>query len=297
MNKIKGVIAPIITVFNEDESIDNKGTISHVEWLIENGIEGIVVCGSTGESISMIKEERKGLAELIVKEFKNSTHICVGTGCYRTKDTIELSIHAESIGADSLLIIPPYYMGLTKTQIFEHFKEISKHVNIPIILYSNPSASGVFLSDEEVKKYFDLKLIQGIKLTIDDPSHVHILRYLCGNDFFIFYGADLCVLEGLLCGADGWISGIPNLIPNLSRLLCDAALAGERNKATEIWYKMLPLINMETFLDNNREPHWLSFIKSGLESIGRNVGKPRKPILPLNNKHKKMISDVLLKII
>lgn len=295
--KLNGCIAPAITVFNDDESINEEKTLDHINWLIKNGVQGIVVCGSTGESISMTKEERKKIAELVITEFKGKIPISIATGCYRTSDTIELSLHAQDLGADSLLIIPPYYMGVTRNQIFDHFKEISDHLEIPIFLYNNPYASGVLISPQDIGKYYNENIIQGVKLTIDDPSHVHELRYLCDKEFSIFYGADLCGLEGLLCGADGWISGIPNLIPKTSRSLCDFALSGNRDEAVKIWNRMLPLLNFETFLDNNREPHWLSLIKSGLKTIGKDVGKPRKPIKQLSYKHEKIISNILSKLI
>lgn len=292
--KLAGTVAPIITVFNDDESLNEEKTIKHARWLIDNGVQGLVVCGSTGESLPMTKDERKRLAEAIMKEFINDVPVCIGTGCYRTADTIELTKNAKDLGADSVLIIPPYYMGVTKIQVFEHFKAIAKSVDIPIILYNNPSATGILISVQELKNYWDLGIINGVKLTIDNPSYVHELRYhLSKTNFSLFYGADICALEGLLSGAIGWISGIPNLIPKLSRELCDAALSGKRDKAIEIWEKMLPLILYETYLDENREPHWLSLLKSGLEVIGHNVGKPRRPILPLNKKHKELISDIL----
>ncbi|MHB9127602.1 MAG: dihydrodipicolinate synthase family protein [Candidatus Humimicrobiaceae bacterium] len=294
--KLKGCIAPTITIFNDDESINEEKTINHIDWLTGNGIQGIVVCGSTGESIAMTKDERKRVAELVIKEFKNKVSICIATGCYRTIDTIELSKHAQECGADSILIIPPYYMGVTKTQAYDHFKEVSGNVRIQTLLYNNPSASGILISPKEVSNYFEENIIDGVKLTIEDPAHVHAIRYLCKKDFSIFYGADLCAFEGLLCGAEGWISGIPNLIPQLSRSLCDAALSGNRDEAVKVWEKMLPLINFETYLDENREPHWLSLLKSGLEILGYDVGKPRKPIKPLNSKHKQILEEILLKL-
>ena len=295
--KLVGTVDPIITVFNDDESINEEKTIKHARWLLDNGVQGLVVCGSTGESISMTKDERRRLAEIIIKEFINDVPVCIGTGCYRTADTIELTRNAKDLGADSVLIIPPYYMGITKIQVFEHFKAIAKSVDIPILLYNNPFASGISLSVQEVINYWDLGIIDGVKLTIDNPSYVHELRYhLSKTNFSVFYGADICALEGLLSGAIGWLSGIPNLIPKLSRKFCDAALSGKRDGAIELWEKILPLIFYEIYLDENREPHWLSLLKSGLEIIGHNVGKPRKPILPLNKKHNEVISNILSKL-
>jgi len=175
--KLAGTVAPIITVFNNDESINEKETIKHARWLIDNGVQGLVVCGSTGESISMTKDERKRLAEAITKEFIDDVPVCIGTGCYRTADTIELTKHVKDLGADSVLIIPPYYMGITKIQVFEHFKTIAKSVDIPIILYNNPSASGILISVQEIKNYWDLGIINGVKRTIDNFSYVHELKY------------------------------------------------------------------------------------------------------------------------
>jgi len=296
VRKLKGALAPIITVFKPDESIDEEGTVKHTRWLLDNGIQGLIVCGSTGESISMTIEERKRIAELIIDEFGNDVPICVATGDYRTKNTIELSKHAEDLGADCLLILVPYYMGLTKAQVFEYYKDITKNVSIPVLLYDNPYTSGISVDVQEIKKYFDLGFIHGTKLALGEASQVHDLRYLCGKEFSIFYGADPCALEALLCGADGWISGILNLIPKICRELCDAALAGNRDEAWKIWEKILPLIQLELFLDENREPHWLSFIKSGLEIIGHDVGKPRKPMLLLSNEHKEKIAEIISKM-
>jgi len=298
MNKsrLKGVVAPAITVFKPDESIDEKGTIEHVEFLLENGIQGLIICGSTGESVSMTVEERKKLAELMIKEFGSKVPVCIATGEYRTKSTIELSKHAQEIGADSVLVLVPYYMGLTKNQVFEHYKELAGNIDIPILLYDNPFTSGISLSVLEMKDYFDLGIAQGVKLALGDPSQVHDLRYLCGKDFSIFYGADPCALESLLCGADGWISGILNLIPRECRDLCDAALAGNRDEAWKLWERMLPLIQFEIFLDDNREPHWLPVVKTGLEVLGHKVGNLRKPMLPLSAEHKNKIKSLLLKM-
>ncbi len=297
VRKLKGAIAATITVFKEDESIDEERTINHIKWLLDNGVQGLVVCGCTGESISMSIEEKKRVAELIIREFGKEVPICIGTSEYRTTNTIELSLYAQDLGADAILILPPFTMGLSKIQVYEHYKDIANNINIPIILYNNPAASGIIVEVQEMKKYFESGIIHGVKLTLDNPSQVHELKYNCGKEFSIFYGADLCALEGLLCGAEGWISGIINLIPKACRLLCDAASKGNVNDTWQCWAKILPLINLETYLDYNREPHWLSFIKSGLNAIGYDVGNPRRPILALNDEHKVKIANILSKLL
>jgi len=293
--KLRGVVAPVITVFNPDETVDEVGMLAHIRFLLDHGVQGLVIGGSSAEAVGMTAVERKRIAELTVSEFGSMASVCIATSAYRTKDSIELSQHAQAIGANSIMVIPPYYMGLTKKHVFAHYEAIASCVDLPILLYDNPGASGVVLDVSEIAGFFSRGLIQGVKLTLDrgDTSQVHELRYLCGPNLLIFYGADTCALEGLLCGADGWISTLINLIPKISRLFCDTALSGNRDEACAIWDKMLPLINFETYVDTDREPHWLSLVKSGLQALGYPVGKPRRPLLPLSEEHCKHLIQIL----
>jgi len=293
--ELRGLVVPLLTAFHPDESVNGQGTVNLAEYLVDEGVQGLIVGGSSAEAIGMSVDERKHLAELLVSRFRERVPVCIGTGTYLTQDTLDLSRHAQSIGADSILVIPPYYMGLTRSQVRNHFEELAANIEIPIILYDNPVASGVRLSGQEVAEYFNDRLIQGVKLTLEngDASQVHDLRYMCGSSFRIFYGADTSALEGLLCGADGWVSTLVNLLPKASRLLCDAALAGKRDKAVLVWEAMLPIIHFESRLDVNREPHWLSLVKSGLEVLGHSVGVPRRPLLPLTLAQRQQLTDLL----
>lgn len=295
--EIKGVIPPMITVFNDDETIDEKGTRNHTRFLLDNGMHGVAVGGSTGEFIAMTLEERRRLAKIVVDEVGAKGIVFVGTGHYSTKITIELSKHAEEIGADGVMIICPYYITPPRKDVLNHFRRIAENINIPIMVYNNPWFAGYELTSWELKQLVDEGVISSVKAAHGDVDRVRDLKYLCGDRLTVFYGHDYNAFEALVAGADGWVSGIPNVFPRLSRELYDAVVE-EKNieKAREIWHRMLPFIHFMHYTRGDDGPHWLSMIKGGLNLLGRKVGEPRRPVTSLSEKHQKRLQSILRKI-
>lgn len=291
--KVQGCWAAVITVFREDESLDLESTRRFVNFLIENGIEGLVVCGGTGEAVAMSMDEQKKVIEALVDEVNRRVPVYAGACHYRPKTVIELGNYAKLKGVDGIMVTPPWGMTPSVTQIAEYFRTIAQNIDISVMLYEIPSVTGVALTVQQIYSLVEENLIHSVKLVTGNPVQVHELKYLCKDKLTIFCGEDTCALEALLAGANGWISGLTNLIPRLSRALTDAALRGDAKETRRIWEKMLPLINMETYLDGVREPHWLSFVKSGLNIRGQKVGNPRRPLLPLREKYQKGLQEVL----
>jgi len=286
----------MITVFKENEVIDEQRTRDHVNFLIDSGIQGIVVCGSTGEFFAMSIEERKHITELVINEVKQRVPVYVHIGDYRTMSTIELGTHAARSGADGLLIMPPYCSCPTTTQVTTHIHAIAKRVDLPILLYNNPGVAGIALTPQEIKALQVDGLISGVKLTGANLTEVQETMHLCKNTFKIYYGDDRDVLAALFCGVDGWISGIQNLIPATCRKLTDSALAANISLAREIWSAMLPLMMWSTHVNAERNPHWLSLIKSGLRLLGRDVGRPRRPLSDLDQRMERQLKVLLCNI-
>jgi len=284
----------MITVFREDETIDEQRTRDHVNFLINSGIQGIVVCGSTGEFFAMSIEERKHMTELVIDEVKQRVPVYVHIGDYRTMSTIELSTHAARSGADGLLILPPYCSCPTTSQVMAHIRAVAERVDLPILLYNNPGVAGIALTPQEIKKLQIDGLISGVKLTGASLTEVQETIHLCKDTNKIYYGDDRDVLLALFCGVDGWISGIQNLIPATCRKLTDSALAMNIPLARAIWSAMLPLMRWSTHVNAEREPHWLSLIKSGLRLLGRDVGRPRRPLSDLDQRMERQL-EVLLR--
>jgi 4-hydroxy-tetrahydrodipicolinate synthase len=294
MVKIKGIIPAMITVFDENEAIDEKGIRSHVNFLIENRVHGIAPVGSTGEFIAMTLEERKRVLEIVVDEAKRRVPIYAGTGHYTTKSTIELSQHAQKVGAAGVMVIPPYYMQPPKADVIAHFRDLARNIDIPIILYNNPWFAGFELSTWDIAKLVEEGVVASVKAAHGDVDRIHNLKFLCGDRVSALYGHDYCTLEAFLAGADGWLAGMPNVFPLLCRHLYDAAVE-ERNldKAQILWRKMLPFVHFAMYNKEDRYPHWLSVFKTALNLMGRRVGSPRKPLTLLAGREEQKLKAIL----
>lgn len=293
VNLVKGVVPPMITVFNEDESISERGTRDHVNFLIQNGVHGISPGGSTGEMIALTIAEREQLIEMVIDEAKGKVPLYPGTMHYSTELTIRLSRFAESKGAEGVLVITPYYLNPPKHDAMNYFRDLRQAINIPIILYDNVWFSGYEFSAWDVAQLVEEGVLQGIKCAHGDPWKVHTLKYVCGDKLVVYYGHDVNGLEALLCGADGWLTGGINIAPRYFVDLYEAAANGRLEEARNLWYRMIPLINFICVDRSENYPHFVQIFKDGLNMQGRNVGKPRKPLTPLKEAEKTKLRKIL----
>ena len=294
-NKIHGVFVPMITPFKkEDESIDEKALRSHTNFLINNGVNGLIPCGSTGEFISMDLDERKKVVEIVVDEAKGRALVYASTGHYSTKLTIELSKHAEKAGADGIMVITPYYLPRNEIELYQHYKELRKAVSIPIMLYHNPHFSAVKLTDGFMAKCYNDGLINSVKEGEGDVHRLSDLRYLTNDDFAIFYGFDACVVESLAMVADGWVAGTGNLIPAEASKVYKLVKEGKLEDARKLWFKIKPFIDLcTTPTDEGLPAPWLAILKEGLALRGEQGGVPRKPAMALQASVKDKLAKVL----
>ncbi len=291
---VPGIIVPHITVFREDESIDEAATADHVEWLIANGIQGIAPGGSSGEIVSLSLDEAKALTDIAVQTAAGRVPVYPATGRYSTRDTIELSRHAEKAGAKGVLTVLPYYMLPDTRSVMDHFRRLHEAIHIPIILYNNPWTCGIQLLPPQIAQLVEEGVIAGVKASQGDPFRVNELRYLCGDKVRLFYGHDYAPLEALLAGADGWLTGILNVFPRLAVDLWQAA-AVEKNveKATAIWRKILPYVYYSMNEKTDGAPHLIVIYKEALNLLGRKAGKPRLPLQPMNAGQRQRLEEVL----
>lgn len=295
MKQIYGLMPPMITIFNKDESIDEKGTRNHVDYMIANGVQALIPVGSTGEFAAMTLEERKKVAEIVVDQVRGRVPVYIGTAHYSTKIAIEMSKHAESIGADGVMVIAPYYLLPTEREIMEHYRAIAASIKIPLMLYNNVWFAKVELSPSAIAKLANEGVVKSVKEAHGDPSRIHDLKLYTQNKLTVFYGHDVCAFEGLAVGADGWIAGVANLFPRQCRKLCDLILVEkDMVKAREYWATMLPFIHMCVDKVNGERPDWLQIIKEGLDMIGQHGGTYRRPALPLRDETKKRLREVLV---
>jgi len=290
---VPGVIPPMITVFNEDETIDERRTRDHINFLIANGVHAIAPSGSTGEFIALTLEERKRLIELVIEEVNGRVPVYAGTAHYSTRRTIELSKFAEKAGAQGVMVIPPYYLNPPKHDALNHFRALREAIDIPIILYNNVWFAGYEFTPWEIAQLVDEGVLQGVKEAHGDPWKVHTLKYLCGDRLMVYYGHDINGLEALLCGADGWLTGMVNLVPSLCVRLYDLVTQGSLNEARALWNKLIPLVNFICVNRKDNYPHFVQIFKDGLNILGRDVGKPVKPLTPLKEAEKARLAELL----
>jgi 4-hydroxy-tetrahydrodipicolinate synthase len=294
MKKINGVVPPMLTVWKDNEAYDEKRSECYVDWLLENGVQGIVPCGSNGENTAMTLEEQKRVIEHVVKYVAGKVPVYAGTGRYSTRETLELSLHAKAVGADGLMIIPPYYFLPYKEAVLNHYRTIKKEVDLPIILYNNPWFAGYEMTTDEAKILADEGVIDAVKAAHGDADRISDIKLVCGKQFTVFYGHDYCAFQGYAAGADGWLSGFPTAFPKQCRELQEAVMVEkDLEKGRKIWDKFLPFVNAFRSPEVTAHAHWLEMFKWCVNEQGVSVGKPRRPLRELDDKAKAKLKKPL----
>ena len=288
-----GVMPAAMTVWNNDESYNQKETEKYVRWLVDKGAHSISVCGTTGENISMDMQEQKYIMDSIVKYLDRELPIYPGTGRYSTRQTIELSQYAEKIGADGVMVILPYYLKPHKRAAMNHYRELRKNIGIDIMVYNNPWFAGYEFDSREVKTLVDEGVIGSIKVAQGDVDRVHSMKFACGDKLKVFYGHDFDAQDAFFAQADGWLSGLPAVFPKFCRTLYDiCTVERDIDKANAYRSKMEPFIDYFIRYSTG-DPHWHEIFKYVLKLQGIDAGLPRMPLGDLADSEKKKIDKLM----
>ena len=291
MKKIlfKGCGTAISTPFDEN-GVNLKEFERLIENQIQNKVDAIIVCGTTGESSTMTTEEKKQAIECAVKTANGRIPIIAGTGGNNTKQVIENSKLAESLGVDGLLIVTPYYNKCTQKGLIEHYKVIAQSVSLPIILYSVPSRTGVNIEPKTCLELSKIENIVAIKEASGNISQVAEIAQLCGDDLHIYSGNDDQILPILSLGGLGVISVLSNVKPDYTHNIVQNFFDGDIQKATKMQLDALPLIKA-LFSEVNPIP-----VKAALNLQGYNFGIPRLPLTPMTAEKMEVLKQALNKI-
>ncbi|MEO8659417.1 MAG: dihydrodipicolinate synthase family protein [Bryobacteraceae bacterium] len=296
MKPLRGIFAPTITAYHADESINTQGTREYVRFLLSEGVDGLTPLGSAGEPCALTMRERMDLLEAIIEENAGKVPLFAGTGDYSTASTIELSLHAKKLGADGLMLLTPPFLRPPKKDVLNHLRRVRDKVGLPMMVYNVPVLTGVEITPAEVKMLRDEDVIHAVKWSHVEVSRIHDTRLLCGPDFPIFAGIDVIAFEALAVGADGWISGLPMIVPKLAVRL-HRLLTCEKNldAARELWYKLLPIIQLEyrAMGSDAGDPHWLAVCRESAALRGLPTGSSRAPLTPVTPD----VSEALKKIL
>ena len=285
----KGCGTAIITPFTEN-GVNLKEFEKLIENQIENKIDALIVCGTTGESSTMTLEERKETIKFAVEAVHKRVPVIVGTGSNCTKSAIEMTKFAESVGADGALIVTPYYNKTTQEGLIAHYKAIAKETNLPIILYNVPSRTGVNILPKTCQELSILKNIVAIKEASGNLSQVTEIANLCGDELNIYSGNDDQILPVLSVGGIGVISVLSNIMPEFTHTMVEDFLDGNLQKAKKAQIRAIPLIKA-LFSEVNPIP-----VKAALNLLGYDCGMPRMPLLEMSKQNQEILKKEMDKM-
>ncbi len=281
----QGIVASTVTPFTSSGNVALDLLPDHINWLIDEGVDGLSPLGSSGEFAALEIDQRKRVLEKVVAINGGRRHIMAGTHHYSTQATIELSRHAEAVGADSLLITPPYYMSPSIAQVMDHYRAVAEKTTLPIVLYHNVANTNVDLTTEHLARLFQEKAIHGVKMSNPEPDRICELLQVTGGQCTVYAGIDVVAFEALCHGAHGWISGIPSMTPRAAKRLYQAIQRSDLDAARREWHDLAPLMRMQFrgYLQRGGDPNWFSVMKAALNLIGPSVNDPLPPIRRLGD--------------
>ncbi len=285
---LQGAIVALITPFR-DGKVDEASFKELLEWHVKSGTHGILVVGTTGESATLSKEEKKRLYELAVETVNGKVPIIAGTGTNNTAQSIELTQLAADIGVDAVLMVTPYYNKPTQEGLYQHYKAVAEAVKkIPIILYNVPGRTSVNIAPETVARLAKIKNIIGIKEASGSMRQVTEIIQLCGPKFLVFSGDDFTAYLTMALGGVGVISVASNVMPKQMADFMNACLKGNWDKARKLHYKLYPLFKA-MFLETNPVP-----AKTALALMGKIASaEVRLPLAPMSETNVEKLKEVL----
>ena len=275
---LRGILSALATPFSADGSKIDEGALRElVDGTIAAGIHGLIPCGSTGEFPVLSIEERKRITQIVADQARGRVPVVPHTGSCSTADAIDLSRHAESLGADALMVVQPYYESISLDELLGYFKDISNAVHIPLMVYNNPAGTGMNPpADFLIKLCREIENVRYIKDSSGDISNVQELLFKYGNEVTIFNGWDTIAYQVLALGSKGAVWGAGNVAPRQCAELFNLVHAGKLDEARSLWVEKLWPVNQFLVTEG-----YTASVKAGANLIGFHVGNPRPPYRPL----------------
>ncbi len=284
---LRGVHPAIITPFNKDKSVDEIRLRKNIEFLIENGVSGIVPCGTTGESATLSHDEHKKVIEISVDAASGKVPVIAGTGSNSTSEAVNLTKFAEDVGVDVAMLITPYYNKPTERGLLKHYKKISRCTDLPIIVYNVPSRTGTNMDANLISKISQISNIIGVKEASGDIGQVSRIIEKTSDKFSVISGDDSMTLPITALGGMGVISVVGNIVPSMMSDMVSLGLSGDIRKARGLHYKLSPLFRA-MFLETNPIP-----VKAAAEMMGLCNGILRSPMNTISQENKNRLKEVM----
>lgn len=285
--EIHGIIAYPITPFGE-AGIDVERLAGLVDTMVDAGVHAIAPLGSTGESAYLSFDEWKTVVDATIAAVAGRVPVVVGSSDLTTAETVARAEYSQQAGATAVMVIPVSYWPLSEREIVQHYTSVSDAISIPIMAYNNPATSGIDMSPALLNHMFEsIANVKMVKESTGDIQRMLDLKQLSSGELPFYNGSNPLVLKALLAGASGWCTAAPCLRPGPVIALWDAVVAGDTERATEIYEELLPLLG---FIVSKGLP---TAVKSGLDILGEPAGVPRLPLLPLDAEDRTQLESIL----
>jgi dihydrodipicolinate synthase/N-acetylneuraminate lyase len=273
--KWNGVYPALTTQFKKDQSLDIEGTARHLEAMISSGIHGVIVLGSVGENTALEYDEKLTVMREMSRVVRGRIPVLSGVAEYTTPLASRFARDAEKIGLDGLMVLPAMVYKADRRELITHFRTVARASGLPIMIYNNPVSYNVDLSPEAFVELQDEPTIVAIKESSDNVRRITDIVNLVGDRYILFSGVDDLVLESILLGAKGWVSGLVNAFPDENRALWDLATSGQWEAARALYRWYTPLLHLDTKIK------LVQYIKLAMAEVGLGSEVVRAPRLPL----------------
>lgn len=288
----EGTYVAMVTPFDENLQIDEEGFRSNINFLIDNGVNGLVGAGTTGESATITHDEHRKIIEILVDEVDGRVQTIAGTGSNSTSEALDLTKFAQDAGADAALVITPYYNKPQQHALVQHYDVISSGSDIPIIAYNVPSRTGINIDVDTVVEIAKIENIEAIKEasgSVDKVSDIYraLSKEGLEDDFNILSGEDSLTFPIMAVGGTGVISASANIDARRMVLMVDSILNDDYDRAMELHYEMLELIRA-CFVESNPVP-----VKTAMGLMGLPSGPLRKPLAPMKEENLEVLKKAL----
>jgi 4-hydroxy-tetrahydrodipicolinate synthase len=287
--KLVGIIPAVATPFKKFGDLDEQTLRKNLRFLIESGVNGLMVNGSTGEGANLSRLERSRIIKVAVEETEGKLPVIASTGTPSTSRTIELTKDAKSAGADAVMIVTPFYLIPNEYGLIKHYHSISQSIDIPIVVYNIPQHTNVNISPDAMARICeDVPAVAALKESSGDMLQLAEKIELIGDRISVLTGSEGLLLQSFVVGADGAIVAIGNIAPSQILEMFNAVKEQKIQRAKEIYFRLLPIAKAIS-----NEVNFPAGVKEAVKLLGRSLGPPRNPIVPVTEEERTEIEEAL----
>ena len=285
----RGIYPACTTQFNADQSLNIPATIQHVEKMIVAGMHGMIMLGSVGENTTLEYAEKLEVLKASVAQVRGRIPLLTGVAETTTRLACRFAEDAKGIGVDGLMVLPAMIYKADPRETMTHFRTVARATDLPILVYNNPPAYGIDITPKMFEELGDEKSLVAIKESSDNVRRITDIKNLCGERYILFSGVDDLVLESVVLGSVGWVSGLVNAFPHETKRLWDLATAGQYADALKIYRWYTPLLHLDTHVK------LVQYIKLAAAECGYGTETTRAPRLPLMGREREEVLAIIRK--